>query len=73
VADGEVVAFVDAEPLLLDAELAWARPVKPARITPPPTNVAMSERRTRDFIPITPFDHLGDTPPSPPSVRLGPG
>jgi hypothetical protein len=25
----EVVAFVDAEPLELDAALAWARPVKP--------------------------------------------
>jgi hypothetical protein len=73
VADAEVVAFVDAELLELDAALAFARPVKPARITPPPTNVATSERLTRDFIPITSFGHLGDTPPSPPSVRLGPG
>jgi hypothetical protein len=37
VADAEVVAFVDAEPLELDAALALARPVKPARITPLPT------------------------------------
>jgi len=49
VADAEVVAFVDAELLELDAALAWARPVKPARITPPPTAAATSERRTRDL------------------------
>jgi len=73
VADGEVVAFVDAELLELDAALAWARPEKPARTTPPPTAAATSERRTRDLIRITPFGHLADTPPSPPSVRLGSG
>jgi hypothetical protein len=50
VADAEVVAFVDAELLELDAALAWARPVKPARITPPPTAAATSERRIRDLI-----------------------
>jgi hypothetical protein len=72
VADAEVVAFVDAEPLELDAALAWARPVKPARITPPPT-AATSERRTRDLKGITSFGHLADTPPSPPSDRLGLG
>jgi hypothetical protein len=61
VADAEVLAFVDAEPLELDAALAWARPVKPARITPPPTAAATSERRTRDLIRTTPFGHLADS------------
>jgi len=55
VADAEVVAFVEGELLELDAALALARPVKPARITPPPTAAATSERRTRDLIRITPF------------------
>jgi hypothetical protein len=71
VADAEVVAFVEGELLELDAALALARPVKPARITPPPTAAATSERRTRDLIRITPFGHLADTPTPPPSVRLG--
>jgi hypothetical protein len=69
----EVVAFVDAEPLELDAALAWARPVKPARTTPPPTSAATSEHRTRDLKRIASFGHLADTPPSPPSDRLGLG
>jgi len=73
VADAEVVAFVDAELLELDAALALARPVKPARITPPPTAAATSERRTRDLIRITSLGHVADTPPSPPPVRLGLG
>jgi hypothetical protein len=73
VADPEVVAFVDAEPSALDVALACARPEKPARTTPPPTTATTSERRTRDLIMITPFGHLADTPPSPPSVRLGLG
>jgi hypothetical protein len=73
VADAEVVAFVDAEPSELDAALAWARPEKPARTTPPPTTATTSERRTRDLIGITSFGHLAGTPPSPPSVRLGLG
>jgi hypothetical protein len=54
VADAEVVAFVDAELVELEAALAWARPVRPASITPPPTAAETSERRTRDFI----KDHL---------------
>jgi hypothetical protein len=73
VADAEVVAFVDAEPSALDAALAWARPEKPARTTPPPTAAATSERRTRDLMRITPFGHVAHTPPSPPSDRLGLG
>jgi hypothetical protein len=73
VADAEVVAFVDAEPSELEVALAWAMPEKPTRITPPPTATATSERHTRDLMKITPFVDLADTPPSPPSVRLGPG
>jgi hypothetical protein len=70
VADAEFADFADAEPSALDAAVAWARPEKPARTTPPPTAVATSERRTRDLIRITSFGHLADTPPSPPSVGL---
>jgi hypothetical protein len=70
VADVEIAPFVDAEPLELDAALALARPVKPARITPLPTATATSERRTRDLIRITSFGHLADTPPLPPSFGL---
>jgi hypothetical protein len=73
VADAEVVAFVDAEPSALEAALACARPKKPARTTPPPTIAATSERRTRNLMRITSFGHLADTPPSPPSDRLGLG
>jgi hypothetical protein len=57
VADAEVVAFVDAEPSALDAALAWARPEKLARTTPP-TAAATSERRTKDLMRITSFGHV---------------
>jgi hypothetical protein len=73
VADAEFVAFIDAEPSALDAALARARPEKPARTTPPPTAAATSERGTRDLVRITSFGHLADTPPLPPSDRLGLG
>jgi hypothetical protein len=71
VADAEVVAFVDAELLELEAAFAWARPVRPASITPPPTAAETSERRTRDFIKDHLLCPLADTPTSQPLAWLG--